>query len=207
MATVRPQTPGPDDQPPPAAEVDASALVGAAIRARRESAGLSMRALATRSGVSQPFLSQIENGQASPSMVTLYRIAGALGAQPGELLPQAPSTSVLVVRADEGQRLPVGDGVADPAIGRMISKGDDRLMEVVEYRINPRQHLGEWFQHDGENLVYLVSGRVIVELDAVGSWTLAPGDSVYHPGEVRHRWLLVGDEPAHVLLVVARAPS
>jgi transcriptional regulator with XRE-family HTH domain len=46
--------------------VDAPALVGAATRARREAAGLSMRDLAARSGVSQPFLSQIENGQASP---------------------------------------------------------------------------------------------------------------------------------------------
>jgi transcriptional regulator with XRE-family HTH domain len=204
MATTS-REPTPPDGPSPAPEVDASALVGAAIRARREAAGLSMRGLAGKSGVSQPFLSQIENGQASPSMVTLYRIAGALGAQPGELLPQAPATSVLVVRAGEGRMLPVGE-VPNPAIGRMISKGDDRMMEVVEYRIAPGQHLHEWFQHEGENVVYLVSGHVTVELDGIGSWTLAPGDCLYHPGEVRHRWLLVGDEPAHVLLVVARAP-
>lgn len=203
MAT--PPPPPSPKRPARAVGVDASALVGTAIRARRESAGLSMRALATRSGVSQPFLSQIENGQASPSMVTLYRLAEALGCQPGELLPQAPSTSVLVVRAGEGQLLPVGE-VVNPAIGRMISKGDGRMMEVVEYRITPGQYLDEWFQHDGENVVYLVSGRVTVELDGVGRWELAPGDCVYHPGEVRHRWLLVGEAPAHVLLVVARAP-
>jgi len=204
MATTPPSptTPEPPARP---VDVDASALVGTAIRARRESAGLSMRALAGRSGVSQPFLSQIENGQASPSMVTLYRIAGALGCQPGELLPQAPSTSVLVVRAGEGALLPVGE-VDNPAIGRMISRGDGRMMEVVEYRIAPGQYLDEWFQHEGENVVYLVSGQVTVELDGVGSWDLTPGDCVYHPGEVRHRWLLVGDAPAHVLLVVARAP-
>lgn len=203
-ATTDPAPSSPSSPPEPV-EVDASLLVGAAIRAQREAAGLSMRSLAAKAGVSQPFLSQMENGQASPSMATLYRIAGALGVQPGVLLPQAPATTVQVVRADEGRLIPVGE-VANPAIGRMISKGDDRMMEVVDYRIEPGQHLQEWFQHDGENVVYVVAGRITVELDGVGSWTIGPGDCLYHPGEARHRWLLAGDEPAHVLLVVARPP-
>ena len=63
----------------------------------------------------------------------------------------------------------------------MISKGDGRMMEVVEYRIDPGQYLDEWFQHDGENVVYLVSGQVTVELDGVGSWDLTPGDSSTTP--------------------------
>ena len=57
----------------------ATSSVGATIRERRLAAGLTLVELAERSGLSQPFLSQVENGRAHPSMESLYRIASALG--------------------------------------------------------------------------------------------------------------------------------
>lgn len=62
----------------PDAAADVSAAVGQAIRRAREAAGLSMRALARSSEMSQPFLSQVEKGVTSPSLSSLYRLAHAL---------------------------------------------------------------------------------------------------------------------------------
>ncbi|WP_116997734.1 helix-turn-helix domain-containing protein [Desertimonas flava] len=63
--------------------VDELALrLGVAIRKWRRARNMTMQQLAAVAGVSQPFLSQIERGQARPSMGSLDRIA--LGISPAE---------------------------------------------------------------------------------------------------------------------------
>ena len=184
-------------------EAEVNRLVGGAIRGLREKAGLSMRALAARAGVSQPFLSQVERGVSAPSMSTLYRLAEALGAVPGDLLPR-PAGRVAVVRAAEGGLLPVADR-PDAALGRIMASGSDRMLEVFDYRVEPGQYLEEWFESEGEMALYVVDGALDVEVEGHGRWRLGPGDLIFHPGEVRHRWLRVDDGPVHALLVVAHA--
>ncbi|MEH0108507.1 helix-turn-helix transcriptional regulator [Tersicoccus sp. MR15.9] len=58
---------------------DVARLVGDRIRAVRTSQDLSVVALAERSGVSRRMLTQVELGQANPSLSTVDKIAGALG--------------------------------------------------------------------------------------------------------------------------------
>ncbi|GGC81418.1 transcriptional regulator [Tersicoccus solisilvae] len=58
---------------------DVARLVGARIRAIRTSQDLSVVSLAERSGVSRRMLTQVELGQANPSLTTVDKIAGALG--------------------------------------------------------------------------------------------------------------------------------
>jgi transcriptional regulator with XRE-family HTH domain len=178
-------------------------LVGATVRALREKAGLSMRALAASAGVSQPFLSQVERGVSAPSMSTVYRLASALGVVPGDLLPTLPPDPVTVVRASEGQFLPVTEHV-EAARGRILMSQSDRMLELIEYRIEPGQYLEEWFESEGEMALYVVQGTLDIELQGHRSWRLRSGDLIYHPGMVLHRWLLVDDRPVQVLLVVGR---
>jgi HTH-type transcriptional repressor of puuD len=64
--------------------------IGAAIRTHRTAAGLSMRELAARAGMSQPFLSNLENARAMPSVSTLYRLANALGGRTSSSVAGAP---------------------------------------------------------------------------------------------------------------------
>ena len=52
--------------------------VGAFIRSQRERANLSLRRLADRAGISNPYLSQIERGVRKPSAEILKRISRAL---------------------------------------------------------------------------------------------------------------------------------
>lgn len=189
----------------PRDEAGLNRLVGATVKALRETAGLSTRALAVRAGVSQPFLSQIERGVSAPSMSTIYRLAEALGVVPGDLLPRPPLDQVTVVRADEGQRLPVANR-EDAAVGRIMMSRSDRMLEVIEYRIEPGRYVEEWFESRGEMAVYVIDGALEIEFEGSGTWRLGPRDMLHHPGTVRHRWLLVGDSPAYVLLVVGRIP-
>lgn len=53
----------------------------------RELLGWSQNELAKRSGVSQPYISELEDGKAdNPSMKTLEKLANALGVYVSELL-------------------------------------------------------------------------------------------------------------------------
>ena len=53
--------------------------VASSLRELREARGISMRTLATKSGLSANALSMIERGKTSPSVSTLYKLADALG--------------------------------------------------------------------------------------------------------------------------------
>ncbi|OBH17114.1 XRE family transcriptional regulator [Mycolicibacter terrae] len=88
----------------------AAADIGSFIRAQREAAQVSMRQLADKAGVSNPYLSQIERGLRKPSADVLNQIAKALRV----------SAEVLYVRAgilEPSEKSEVRDAViADAAI-------------------------------------------------------------------------------------------
>jgi transcriptional regulator with XRE-family HTH domain len=91
-------------------------LLGNFIRTQRQLANLSLREMAARTAVSNPYLSQIERGLHEPSVRVLRAIASALNlsgetllAQAGLLDPEAnaaaksdPTDSVAAIRADPG---------------------------------------------------------------------------------------------------------
>jgi len=80
------------------------AVIGARVKALRESAGLSLRDLAARSGVSAPMLSQVERGETSPTLTVASRIAAGLDLRLSQLLRLDESGAVTVVRSSQRQR-------------------------------------------------------------------------------------------------------
>lgn len=63
--------------------------LGQFIRSRRQQAELTLRELAARTNVSNPYLSQVERGLHAPSVRVLKAIAGALNVSAESLLVQA----------------------------------------------------------------------------------------------------------------------
>jgi transcriptional regulator with XRE-family HTH domain len=80
------------------------AVIGARVKALRESAGLSLRDLTERSGVSAPMLSQVERGETSPTLTVAARIAAGLELRLSQLLRLDEGGAVTVVRAVQRQR-------------------------------------------------------------------------------------------------------
>jgi transcriptional regulator with XRE-family HTH domain len=99
MATASAPVPAtsPPDQLDPA-------VIGARVKALRESSGLSLRDLTERSGVSAPMLSQVERGETSPTLTVAARIAAGLDLRLSQLLRLDESGAVTIVRAAERQR-------------------------------------------------------------------------------------------------------
>lgn len=63
-------------------------IIGSRIRARREKLGFSQSDCASKAGMHQPNLSLIENGEMSPDISTLERLAGALDCRVADFLKE-----------------------------------------------------------------------------------------------------------------------
>jgi XRE family aerobic/anaerobic benzoate catabolism transcriptional regulator len=95
--------------------------LGVAVRARRGELGLTLRALATKAGVSERFLIQLEAGEGNISVVRLEDVAEGLGTTGAELLATAsrgaPKESSSGVVALVGLR-----GAGKSSIGRAVAE-------------------------------------------------------------------------------------
>ena len=76
-----------------------SVNVGERIRQLRLGLGMSVRALAAKTGFSPSLISQAENGQVTPSIGSLERIAMALGVSLGKFFAEPETSTVRLVRA------------------------------------------------------------------------------------------------------------
>ncbi|MFE9094653.1 helix-turn-helix domain-containing protein [Streptomyces sp. NPDC007264] len=168
--------------------------VGAAVRRRRRALELTLAVVAERSGLSVPFLSQVENERARPSRPSLERIADALDTTAAALLAAAdPACSVDVLRAED-------EGVTPgQARVRTLVRGHHQLhaMEFVGEHDEGRE-----FQHRNDEVMYVVDGAVEVEAEG-RAHRLGRGDTLYLSGGVRHRWRAA--EPDTRVIVVAVA--
>jgi transcriptional regulator with XRE-family HTH domain len=124
-----------DPPAPSAREVGRAQLerLGRVIREQRKHAEMSLRDLAARTDVSNPYLSQLERGLHQPSVRVLKAIAGALNMSAEALMVQAglldgpaqeaPAPSVIdAIRADP--RLSDDQKVALLAVYRSYVDGD-----------------------------------------------------------------------------------
>ncbi|MGW2620835.1 helix-turn-helix domain-containing protein [Streptomyces sp. NPDC001500] len=176
--------------------------VGAAVRRRRRSLELTLAVVAERSGLSVPFLSQIENDRARPSTSSLEKVADALRTTAVELLAAAdPACSVDVVRAEVvevGGQLRGEAPDAEPR-SRSLVRGHHQ-MHASEFTGD--HDAGREFQYRNDQLMYVADGAV--EIEAEGrAYRLGRGDTLYLTGGVRHRWRATVADTRVVVVAVA----
>jgi Predicted transcriptional regulators len=73
--------------------MDMRKLVGGNVRNLRIAASMTQEQFAERSGFSQQYISDLERGRRNPTVVSLYELAMALGAEPVDLLTPDPDTT------------------------------------------------------------------------------------------------------------------
>jgi transcriptional regulator with XRE-family HTH domain len=98
--------------------------LGAFIRSQRKLANLSLRQLAERTTLSNPYLSQIERGLHQPSVRVLKLLSGALNVSAETLLAQAGLI-------DQARPDPSGDAADEPAVSSVETAiaADERLAD------------------------------------------------------------------------------
>ena len=71
--------------------------LGSRLRKQRTSKGFTLRELSQKAGVSEGFLSQVENNVKAPSLETLFNICEALDINPGDLLNELKNRETMFV--------------------------------------------------------------------------------------------------------------
>ena len=179
--------------------------LGQAIRERRLARDLTLLELAAEVDLSQPFLSQIENGRARPSMTSLYRIAHSLGTTPQAFFggPVGTTAEPTLVRAGEEPVVEV-TGTASESMCHLKLAGTAPF-HVLEFEGLPDQFLGYW-EHEGFEALYVIDGEI--EIDLQGEITsLAPGDFLSYPSRIPHRLRSVSPRKARVMLIETKVES
>ncbi len=176
------------------------ALLGKRIRLVRTNRDMTLADVARETGLSTGFLSQVENGLTRLSLSALYRIAGALDITAPDLLVQGAEPIVSVVRHDVGPWRS-SDDTEPPQLARMLTSTSRRRMEVRECLVPPGFRSSTAWSHAGEEILYVLSGRISVELEGHDLETLHPGDTMVFEASVPHRWI-GGDTEAKVLNII-----
>lgn len=179
--------------------------LGLAIRERRLARGLTLVALAAPAGLSQPFLSQVENGRARPSMSSLYRIAHALETTPQAFFrgPLGDETAPALLRFEDAQVVDVTSTRSESSC-RLLLAGD-AVFHVLEFDGLPAEFL-EYWEHEGFEALYVIEGQVEVE---VGTEThrLRGGDFLSYSARLPHRLRAISRKRARVLLVESKVEA
>jgi len=174
--------------------------MGEKIRQLRLDRRLTLEETAERAGCTPGFLSQVERGQAVPSITMLYAIAQALGVQVTYFFPKIVHDTK-VVRADERQ---VFRFEGSPIAYSLLSTTfPDRKLESLLLRMDPVEGalpFDEFRSHPGEEFVYVLEGTLRLWIgDAV--YDLNSGDSIHFKSTVKHRMENPEDKPAMAFCV------
>lgn len=162
-------------------EDEISRRTGRAVKHQREEAGLSLRTLAERSGVSSSMISDIERGAKSPTVTTLVRLAQALGVSAAALVDQG-ITRIHITRHSDAA------GGEHPAKWESLGPSmPGSRIDFVRYLIPPATALGPSAAHAAGTVehVHVAAGTIRV---TVGEETaeLTAGDSCSCRTDVPH---------------------
>jgi len=176
--------------------------LGPSVRQLREGRQLSLRALAELTGFSASFLSQVENGQASPSIASMERIAAALGVTLGEFFQRAGGDARPVTRA--GDRPTLQSGWSKGRIEALGAAVDNGRLEPVLVTLEPGGSSGKHaYASLREEFALVLEGTVELTLDGVEQ-LLGVGDAVTIRSGSFRRWCNRSEEPTRFLIVAPR---
>lgn len=166
-----------------------------------------MRSLATRTDFSPSFISQLENGQVSPSIGSMEKIANALGATLAEFFAGVEKSKTgVIVRVAERKRVPSGWSKGEvETLSPPVVK--DRRIEALLITLAPGGRSGKHpAPHRGEEFALVLEGRPTLSLGS-DRHVLEPGDAVAILDEELRLW--ANEEPtvARILVVSSREPT
>lgn len=178
----------------------ASVDVGARLKELREARNISMRTLATKSGLSANALSMIERGKTSPSVSTLYKLADALGVSITSFFgAEAEKKQVVFLRSDERTRISFTRGVFEALGGEQFDGRVEPFMPTLESGAASGPHP---IAHSGHEFVFCLRGELEYQVERE-TFHLTPGDSLLFAAHLKHKWKNAGKNVVNALIIIS----
>lgn len=174
--------------------------IGVRIKRRRELLNLQMNDLSKKVGISSSALSQIENGKAHPSIITLKSIADNLHTTIGELVgDNEPGWNNFVVRKKEMQLIEKNESGAE--IYHLSHHETYKHMDTFLIKFNLNSDLQKLTLNlVGEIFCYIISGQLTFELEG-NNHEIHAGDSVYFNANMKYSIKNQGNTTSEIIWV------
>ncbi|MDO4976540.1 MAG: XRE family transcriptional regulator [Eubacteriales bacterium] len=170
--------------------------IGKKIRDLRNQNGLTQQELADRTELTKGYISQLERGQVTPSVITLLDLIECLGTTASEFFEEAHEEQI--VYSEDGFFEKIDEG--QNSIQWIVPTAQNNQMEPLLVVIQPHQTLPEDKPHDGEEFGYLIEGEIVLHLDE-NTYDVKEGQSFYYPANRMHYIENISDEPAKFVWV------
>ncbi len=188
-----------------AREEDIPVKVGERVRQVRERRGLSLKDISQRTDIDEAALQQIEEGQIAPPLGTVIKLAKALEMKMGYLISGEEQEAYTIVRHHDRRLVSRFDSKKGKHYGyeyeSLAPHKKDRHMEPFLVTLEPANTEGERSTHDGQEFIFVLSGKMEVRLGEE-IHVLEPGDAIYYDSSVPHLVKCSGAGTTKILAVL-----
>ena len=193
----------------PATPPTSPPTLGTLLRGLRSREGWTLKEMSARSGIPVSTLSKIEHDRLTLTYDKLLALAARLGLRLSELFAETEEASVQTVTA----RRSLGDVARSVRVETpnydyyylCTELRRKRMIPVItKIRARSAEQFGELVHHSGEEFLYVLSGKVVVQTEFYDPVTLEPGQALYIDSSMGHAYLAAEDcEEAEVLAVMS----
>lgn len=181
--------------------------IGSKVRELRQKKHYTLQDVAAKTGLSKPFLSQIENDHVVPPVATLLKLARAFEVGLAYFFQDEVGIDrIAITRRDERVRVERRPhhrkGEVNYIYEALDTKKTNKHMEpfLVEFPVQDTSEM-IFMNHEGEEFLHVLEGSLeFRSIDRVE--ILGPGDSIYFESELSHSFRCLGEKPARAIVVV-----
>jgi len=180
--------------------------LGARIKDLRIKRGWSQKELAKMVGVSPSTISQVEANIIYPSLPALFKMAEVLSVSIGSIFQQAVDLRKrFIFPPAEATDINFPNMPKASLEGRLLTPPDfDSTIEPYLIEIMPKQELlSHFFIHKGDEMGYLLSGKLRVTLGNA-TYTIRAGDTICLTSEMPSYWRNPGTNVAKLLWIKSK---
>jgi transcriptional regulator with XRE-family HTH domain len=172
---------------------------GVRLKELRLQRGWTLQQLAEQSGLSNTFISRLETGDRQASIAAVLTLARVFGVSLASMFESEVATEpCLIVRAAEAVTKSANGLTYTP-----LSNAQRFFnLQPIRLTVSPKRKGFEHFHHEGEEWIYLLSGRLTLSM-AGKTYDLEPGDAAHFDSRLPHRLIARGTQDAEVILVAS----
>ncbi|GGE31259.1 transcriptional regulator [Pullulanibacillus camelliae] len=174
-------------------------IVARNLKALRESKKLSLEKVAELSGVSKTMIGQIERGESSPTITTIWKIANGLRISFTSLINQ-PQPDTQLIRKSEVH--PLSEGEGKYMLYPYFPFQEDRRFEIFSVDLEKDGYLSSESHGDRtEEFLTVFRGQITIGVNG-NDYVVKDGDSIRFKADRPHTYHNSGDTVTRLSMVI-----
>ncbi|MCO4838249.1 MAG: helix-turn-helix transcriptional regulator [Oceanospirillaceae bacterium] len=200
MSTLRPEAGILPPVPSPAVQQN---NFGERLRALRQDRKMTLQQASKVTGVAQSTLSKMENNQLSPTFNLMQKLALGLGIDMPQLFAPVKDVRISGRRSVTKKQQGREHLTATYEHELLATELDSKRMVPFKSRVRARtlEEFGDWVRHEGEELLLVLEGDVLVYTEEYEPLALTEGDSTYFDSTMGHAVVSTSKGDALILWV------